>query len=241
MRVPADSPSTRQSESMNRALAGLRRVFLAGILITVPTVVTFLALRVLFLWLDGILGPWMTRLLGRNIPGLGLIATLLLILIVGIAATNIIGRRFIIVGEAIFTRVPLVRQIYRTSKEIIEALTMPKRQLFREVVMIEYPRRGLHAYGFVTNYITRHGPRGEERLAIVFLPNPPVPTTGVMVAAPLGDITYLDLSIDDALKLILSAGVVMPADLYTAEGPTRLSESTAGPPADRPGSGKETT
>jgi uncharacterized membrane protein len=181
--------------------------------VTVPVIATFLALQFLFRWLDGILGPWIAELLGRRVPGLGLVATILLILLMGIVAKNILGRRIIAFGDALVDRVPLVRRIYRTTKEIVDAITLPKKQLFREVVMIEYPRPGIHSYGFVTSYTMLHADGCSEKVANVFLPNPPVPTTGLMVAVPLGQLSYLDVSVDEALKLILSGGVVMPDDL----------------------------
>jgi uncharacterized membrane protein len=197
--------------------------FLAGVLVAVPTIVTFLALRFLFRQVDGIFSPWVTNLVGRHVPGLGIVATILIVFIVGYTATNFMGRRFVKLSERLLAQLPLVRTIYKSSKEIVHAATMSRRQVFRDLVMIEYPRKGAYSYGFVTSYTTRHNAEGSKRLANVFIPGPPVPTTGVLIAIPIDDLFCLDVSTEDALKLILSGGVASPADLRERE-PQREDE-----------------
>jgi len=198
-----------------------------GLVVTVPVVATFLALRFLFRSLDGLLGPTVTRLAGREVPGLGLLLTLAIVLVAGASARSILGRRLVGLGERLIGQVPIARSVYRASREIVETATLSRRQVFREVVMIEYPRPGLYSYGFVTGYTTRE----TERLAHVFIPGPPVPTTGVLVAVPESQLTHLDLSVEDALKLVLSGGMVTPPVLKS-----RRSEAAAagGTPAGQP-------
>ncbi|MBZ0269599.1 DUF502 domain-containing protein [bacterium] len=198
---------------MQTLIARTRTKLLAGIAVTVPAVATFLVLRFLFRSLDALLGPWIAQLIGREIPGLGVLATVGLLLIVGVVATHYIGARLISTAERLFSRVPLVRRIYSASKEIVESATLSKRGAFRDVVMVEHPRRGSYSYGFVTSYTTRHEGDTPRRLANVFVPGPPVPTTGVLVAVPVEDLFYVDLPVEDALKLILSGGMAAPADL----------------------------
>ncbi len=99
----------------------------------------------------------------------------------------------------------------------METATLSKKQVFREVVMLEYPRPGLYSYGFVTGYTNREKDGDPERLAHVFIPGPPVPTTGHLVAAPVEELMYLDMTVEDALKLILSGGMVTPAKLEALE------------------------
>jgi uncharacterized membrane protein len=202
-------------------------MFVTGLVVTVPVVATFLALRFLFRSLDGLLGPTVTRLAGREVPGLGLLLTLAIVLVAGASARSILGRRLVGLGERLIGQVPIARSVYRASREIVETATLSRRQVFREVVMIEYPRPGLYSYGFVTGYTTR----GTERLAHVFIPGPPVPTTGVLVAVPEPQLMHLDLSVEDALKLILSGGMVTPPVLKS-----RRSEAAAAgeAPADQP-------
>jgi len=198
---------------MKGVLRKLQAKFLAGLLVTVPVIVTLLALRFLFRTLDSILGPLVGRLVGHQVPGLGLAATALVVFLAGLLATNYLGRKLITLGEKLFVSLPLVRKIYNASKEIVQAVTFPNRQLFKEVVMIEYPRKGLYVYGFVTSYTTRETPEGDERVANVFIASIPLPTTGLLIAVPVKDLIYLDLPIEEALKIIVSGGIVAPKRL----------------------------
>jgi len=203
---------------MKSLIASIRKKFLAGIVVTVPVVATILALAFLLRNLDALLGPWMGALVGRSVPGLGLLATLLLVLLAGIVATNFVGRRLISLLERAFTTLPLVRRVYGASKDIVESATLSKRHVLREVVMLEHPRRGAYSYGFVTSYTTRHGPDGPQQLANIFIPGPPIPTTGNLVAVPVEELFYPDMSIDEALKLVLSLGLTSPPELHGRAG-----------------------
>lgn len=204
---------------MNRIANAIRTTFITGLLAVVPVIVTLLALRTLFVWLDGILGPWVANVVGRQLPGLGVAATIVIVFVMGLVAKNFLGRRFIALGEGVFGRVPLVRRIYRTSKEIVDALTLPRKHLFKEVVMVESPRKGLYSYGFVMSYTMRAHEAGAMEVANVFVPNLPIPTTGIMIAIPTDDIDYLDMSVDEALKLVLSGGVVCPGEVRVVPRP----------------------
>lgn len=199
--------------------ARLRAKLLAGLVVTVPVVVTVLALRFLFQSVDSFLGPLISRLIGREIPGLGLLATVILVFLVGMFATNYAGRRMIKLAERVFTEVPIVRRIYGASKEIMQSASLTRRQVFRDVVQVEHPRRGAWSYGFVTSYVTRLDVTGDVRMANVFVPGPPVPTTGILVSVPVADLIYLDLSVEDALKLVLSVGLASPAELRPRPAP----------------------
>ena len=198
---------------MNRFASKFRAKLLAGIVVTVPIIVTILALRFLFRSVDSVLGPAIARLIGYEVPGLGLLATLALVLIAGVVSTNLLGKRLIVAGERVFTELPLVRRIYNAVKDIVASATLSQRQAFRDVVMVEYPRRGLYSYGFVTSRTTRNDGDETRRFVNVFIPGPPVPTTGVLVAVPEGELFYLDISIEEGLKLVLSGGMAAPPEL----------------------------
>jgi uncharacterized membrane protein len=198
---------------LTKILSTIRAKFLAGIIVTVPAIVTYLALRFLFNAIDDILGPILGRVLGRDIPGLGLVATALLVLIMGFVATNLVGKRLVLGWEAMVATLPVVRRIYNSAKEFLEAVTSPKGMSFRDVVMVEYPRKGIYSYAFVTSYVTLHGPNGPEPIAHVFVSNPPMPTTGTFIAVRIEDLMYLDMSVETALKLIVSGGIVTPSDV----------------------------
>jgi uncharacterized membrane protein len=201
-----------------RLATSLRAKLLAGLVVTVPAIVTVLALRFLLRTVDSVLGPAIAVLLGREVPGLGLLATAVLVLLLGMAATNLVGKRLIALVERAFTEVPLVRRIYGASKDIVESATLSQKQVFREVVMIEYPRLGVFSYGFVTGTTRRTGPSGAIDLVHVFIPTPPLPTTGAMVAVPADQVCRIDLSIEDALKLVISAGLAVPREIGVRAG-----------------------
>jgi uncharacterized membrane protein len=206
---------------MKNLMTGIRAKLLAGIVVTVPVVATVLALRFLLRNLDALLGPWIASLIGHSVPGLGLVATVLIVFLAGILATNYAGRRAISLMERAFKGVPLVRRVYGASKDIVESATLSQRHVLREVVMLEHPRKGAYSYGFVTSYTTRHEPDGSRRLANVFIPSPPVPTTGNLVALPVEDLLYMDMSLDEAFKLILSLGITSPLELNGRAGDNR--------------------
>lgn len=215
---------------MKGFIAKIRAKLLAGIVVIVPVVATILALRFLLRNLDALLGPWIGELIGRSVPGLGLLATLLLLFLTGIIATNYAGGRLISIVERAFTTLPIVRRIYGASKDIVESATLSQRQLLRDVVMVEHPRKGLYSYGFVTSYTTRFGLDGPRDLANVFIPGPPVPTTGNLVAVPVEELIYLDVSTDDALKIVLSLGIASPRELHIRPAPTPLEGRKRMPP-----------
>jgi uncharacterized membrane protein len=195
---------------MNRILAVFQRKFLAGLVVVVPAVATVLAIRLLFRNVDGLLGPWISHLVGRDIPGLGLIATLLLVLLAGVVASSLVGRKILKIAERVFTEVPLIRRVYGASKEIVSSATLSQERAFKDVVIVEYPRMGTYTYGFVMSYTNIDKGGVSVRLANVFLPGPPLPTTGVLVAVPVEDVVFLDMPTADGLKLILSVGITAP-------------------------------
>lgn len=194
---------------MGSFFRNLRSIFLAGLLVMVPVILTYLALRFLFQAVDDVLGPHIARLLHRRIPGLGLAATLLLVFFMGLLATNFLGRWLIGVGEGVFGRVPVVRNIYSVAREIVHTLATPReKQPFQEVVLVEYPRKGTFAYGFITTYATLRDPGGDRKVAHVMVPTVPIPTTGYVLVVPIEDLIFLDITVDAAIRVLVSAGAV---------------------------------
>jgi uncharacterized membrane protein len=187
----------------------------AGLIVTVPAVATFLTLRFLFRTVDGLLAPSLSAAMGRDVPGLGLVTTLAIVLLAGLVAKSYVGRRLVAAGDRAVARIPVVRALYQASRDIVKTATLSRRQVFREVVLLEYPRRGIYTYGFVTAYTTRSVGSSSRELANVFIPGPPVPTTGILVAVPVEQLTYLDISVEEALKLVLSGGLVAPPRLQS--------------------------
>lgn len=188
---------------------------MAGLLVTGPLVATVLALKFLFGAIDGLVGPLPEGLFGRDIPGFGVLVTGLVVLFVGLLTANLAGRRIISWLEGIFQGIPVVSSIYTAAKEITQAVSHPNKLLFKEVVMVEYPRKGVFAYGFITSETTRREEGRLLHLYNVFIPSVPVPTTGWLVAFPADQVIRLRISVERALKLIVSGGIVAPAELAT--------------------------
>jgi len=183
----------------------LRAQFITGILIVVPIGAAILILRWLFLAIDNILQPVAESLLGYTIPGLGLGITVVLIYLAGVVATNVIGRRLIRYGESLLARVPLFRYLYTGIKQILQSFATPGEGGFLQVVLVEFPKKGMRAIGFVTS---ESRVESGEKLLNVFIPTSPNPTSGYLEIVKENDIIKTDISIDDALKMVLSAGKV---------------------------------
>jgi uncharacterized membrane protein len=193
-------------------LTALRRYFLTGIVAILPAGLTAWILVKVFLAVDGNVAPLINRWVGFEIPGIGFLATVVFILLIGIFASNLIGRQVIHRFERLFARVPLVSRIYTSVKQIGEGVIGSHRNLFERVVLFEYPRRGTWAIGFVTS---EHKGQFFEHVGKpffhVFVPTTPNPTSGFLLFLPAEDLIDLDMSVEDGLKLVISGGAVSPA------------------------------
>jgi uncharacterized membrane protein len=183
----------------------LRAQFITGILVVVPIGAAILILRWLFFTIDNILQPVAESLLGYTIPGLGLGITVVLIYLAGVVATNVIGRRLIRYGESLLARVPLFRYLYTGIKQILQSFATPREGGFLQVVLVEFPKKGMRAIGFVTS---ESRVESGEKLFSVFIPTSPNPTSGYLEIVREKDIIKTNISVDDALKMVLSAGKV---------------------------------
>ena len=183
----------------------LRAQFGAGILVVVPIGAAILILRWLFLTIDNILQPVAKSLLGYTIPGLGLGITVVLIYLTGVVATSITGKRLISYGESLLARVPLFRYIYTSIKQIMESFASSRGTGFLQVVLVEFPKKGMRAIGFVTS---ESCVKSGEKLLNVFIPTSPNPTSGYLEIVRERDVIRTNISIDDALKMVLSGGKV---------------------------------
>ena len=193
----------------------LRNAFVRGIGVLIPVAITFWFFSTLLNWMDSFLSPVIESLIGRPAPGLGFAAMVVLILLVGFLAKNLVGRIVVAWLEQLLRSIPIVRSVYGAIKDLIGALTPGgKSRTFREVVMVEYPRPGLFCIGFLTNEMTFHRADGDAiDFTNVYIPNPPNPTSGMLVLVPKGDVITLDLSVEEGLKLVLSGGIVLPGKL----------------------------
>jgi len=189
----------------------LRRQFLSGMLVVIPLILTYVVLRFLFETIDGILSPYIVKFLGYSIPGLGIISTILIIILTGFFVRSIVGASIYKHGDNLLTKLPIVRIFYLAAKKLIEALAKPNNEAFKEVVMFEYPRRGIWVVGFLTSKI-KFVDGSDEQLELVgvFIPSTPTPVSGFVIFAPREDIVSLDITVEDGLKLIVSGGIIAP-------------------------------
>ncbi len=192
-------------------MSSLRRYFLTGIVAILPAGLTAWILVKIFLTVDGNVAPLIQRWVGFEIPGVGFLATVLFVLLVGVFASNLIGRQILHRFERFFARVPLVSRIYIAVKQIGEGLIGSQKNLFERVVLFEYPRRGSWAMGFVTSeHKNNFFSHTDERFFHVFVPTTPNPTSGFLLFLPQSDLIELDMSVEDGLKLVISGGAVSP-------------------------------
>jgi len=197
-------------------MSHLRRYFVAGLLFWVPVAVTVLIVRFLVNILDKsmVLVPVQYRpenLLGFSVPGLGVILALVVVFLTGIIVANLLGRQLIRLWEALLARIPVVRNIYSASKQLMETVVSGNGKSFREVVMIEYPRKGLWTMAFVTGDANEQAkPHVGDDAISIFVPTTPNPTSGFFLMVSASEVVRLDMSVEDGLKLILSTGVLQP-------------------------------
>lgn len=196
---------------MKRFALRLRGWFLTGLVVITPIGLTILILRAIFVRLDAILGDAFPPLLGRDIPGLGLVALVLVILAAGVAAQSLVGWQLIRFGQRLMARIPLVSKIYVALQQILEVIFGQQARIFREPVLVEYPRRGLWSLGFITAETPAEPDMRTGRPIVnVFFPTSPNPATGWFACVPESEVVRLDMSVEDGLKMVISAGAFVP-------------------------------
>jgi uncharacterized membrane protein len=211
----------------------LKKYFITGLLIWLPLAITLWVLDIIFTTLDQTLlllpRSWHPdALLGFHIPGFGLILSLATVLLTGVFAANFVGERLVRWWEGLLSRIPIVRSIYSSVKQVSDTMLSPKGNAFRQAVLVEFPQRGQWAIGLVI------GDPGEtieraigEKSVTVFVPTAPNPTSGYTIIVPGRELRELDISVDDALKFVVSLGVVTPAVKRTARPAALTSDTTA--------------
>jgi uncharacterized membrane protein len=188
-----------------------KRKFLTGLLVLLPTVLTAYVLYRIFVWVDGFLKPITVRYPFLDIPGIGFVAVIVIILLAGVFGGGFFGRTLFRWVEGGFEKIPMVRSIYVSLKQVSEVFLKQERTVFKEVVLIEYPRRGVYVIGLVTStWRFRVADGKEQDFITVFLPTTPNPTSGLFLMVPRSEAITSDLSIEDALKMVISGGAVVP-------------------------------
>ncbi len=203
----------------------LRRSLIAGFVVTVPLIITVAAFVWLFQFIDGVMSPAYARWIGREVPGLGLATLLVSVLFVGVFATNVLGSRLLTRGEAYLMRLPVFRAVYVPVKQLVAAFSPDSRMGFKQVVLVDDPRRGL-VLGFLTKQFALDRGQGAEDLVAVYVPTNHIYFGDIHVYES-SVVSYPDLSVQEGVQIFLTGGMALSAQLrIDSGGPTG-----AAPPA----------
>lgn len=228
--VPSD-------EDNKGLLAYLRNNFLTGIVVLAPLVITLWLMKTLITTVDEFVLRFIPPYLHTNhlldwyfditlpfeVRGLGLIVGFVFIILVGVFARNFLGKQLVLLGESMLNKIPGIRSVYVSIKQVLETVTTSTSKSFREVVLIEYPRKGIWAIGFVSGETEGEIQTLEgDRLVNVFLPTTPNPTSGFLLFVPKKDLRVLHMTVEQGIKLVISAGIVTPT---LTEGKAALKEA----------------
>lgn len=201
----------------------IRKCFISGLLVWLPIWVTLLVIKFLVDLLSNslLLLPANYHpdvVLGMHIPGMGVVLTLLIIFLTGVIAANIVGQRLVVFGDALVNRIPVVRSVYTGVKQVTQTLFTPGGQSFRKVLLVEFPSPGIWSIAFQTGEANKDVEKAlnEEPMVSYFIPTTPNPTSGFLMMAPKSRVIELDMSVDQALKFVISLGVVQPITNGTA-------------------------
>jgi uncharacterized membrane protein len=190
----------------------LKGRLITGFFVTVPAVLTAWILWVFWNGIDDIFKPMYVRIFGRPVPGLGFLTAVAIILLMGIVARNVAGRRVLSWTEAVMLRVPLFGRLYPSVKTLVDAFSPERRSSFKAVVLVQHPREGGYAFGFVTAQLVLDTPGGKTEMVTTFIPTNNL-YLGDVVVVPRADIIPTGLSVEEGIRIILSAGTATPPRL----------------------------
>lgn len=208
----------------------MKKYFITGLLIWIPLAITFMVLAWIVNTLDQILlwlpnGAQPRDVIGFDLPGIGVVATLLIVFVTGLVAANVLGQKVVQLWEAILSRIPVVKSIYYSVKQVSDTLFSSSGQAFRKALLVQYPRQGSWTIAFLTG---KPGGDAANHLpgdyVSVYVPTTPNPTSGFFLMMPKADVIELDMSVDEALKYIISMGVVAPPVRRPPERPALLNQ-----------------
>ena len=190
----------------------LKGRLITGFFVTVPAVATSWILWVFWSKIDDIFAPMYERILGRPVPGLGFLTAVTIILLMGIVARNVAGRRVLSFGDKVLHRVPIFRLLYPSVKMLIDSFSPERRNSFKAVVLVQHPREGTYAFAFVTSQVALESPAAKGDMLTVFVPSNNL-YLGDIVVVPAADVIQTGLTVEEGLRIILSAGTATPARL----------------------------
>ena len=198
----------------------IKKNMIAGLLVTVPVAFTYIILEFVITRVDGLMVPIISKIIGEkgmeifkaySVPGMGFLLLVLFIFFIGLIATNFFGKKMFEVGELVLHKIPLVRVIYTTIKKVVDMISQSQTPTFEKMVLVTYPRSPLKTIGIVAcdtrgTVLKMIGKRSVN----VFVPTSPNPTTGFIIHVPVEDVNFLEMTVEEGLKMIISFGVVAP-------------------------------
>lgn len=217
---PPENPEIHEAGPPRFSLMGrLRTYLITGILVTAPIAITISLIWLIIDLVDNFVQSFLpidqypALYLPFQIPGSGLILTVLALLAIGFFAAGVLGKYLVKIGENIVSRMPIVRGVYSALKQIFETVLAQQSNAFRQVVLLEYPRRGIFAIGFVTG-VTEGEVQNltDDTVINIFVPTTPNPTSGFLLFIPKKDLVVLDMSVEEGIKMVISGGIVTPPD-----------------------------
>lgn len=197
---------------MNKLYKHLKNYLVKGLLAVVPLILTFVVLRLLYSFINSWFCVYIDGIIGYRIPGLGILILIILLYITGIIVNNFIGKKIFNFIERISIKIPFVKLTYQVGKQVSNSFSVPDKKVFKQPVLIEYLKEGQWVIGFVTGFIIDKK-NENEKLLKVFVPTPPVPTSGFLVLVRESEVRNPGWTIEEALKAVISGGIIGPDEI----------------------------
>lgn len=194
-----------------------KRKFLAGLVITVPAMLTIFVFFQFFKFVDSFLDPLYIALLGRHYTGIGFLSAVLLIFVFGLFSTNVLGKKILTAVEKVFLHIPVFKSVYTAIKQLVDAFSPENKSSFKQFVIVEYPRPGVHSFGFLTNECMVSSSDGDRNLKAVYVPTNNL-YLGEIVLFDEKSIIFTSIPIDEGIKIILSGGTAAPGCIKGTKG-----------------------
>ncbi|HDP99382.1 MAG TPA: DUF502 domain-containing protein [bacterium] len=197
---------------MKKTIIHFKKYVIRGLLAIIPLALTFFVIQLLYVGVDKKVMGFILRFTGVNIPGLGFVIVLLILYLIGLIASNIIGKQLFAWIEKLFQKIPLINTTYQVGKQLSDTLALPEKHVFRKAVLVDYLKPGIWTVGFVTGVIIDRK-NGDAKLLKVFVPTPPNPTSGTMVIVRESEVRDPGWTVEEAIRTVISGGIIGPTTI----------------------------
>lgn len=198
-------------KNMKNFIRHIKTYIIRGLLVIIPVALSFFAIKILYTTVDQRVITMVDRIIGFSFPGLGILLVLATLYILGLVASNVIGKQVLGLIEKITDHIPLIKTTYKVGQQLAVTLSLPEKQVFKRVVLVEYLKPGIWTIGFVTGTVIDRK-NNDEKLLKVFVPTPPNPTSGTMVVVRESETRDPGWSVEEALKAVISGGIIGPTE-----------------------------